>query len=90
MELEDIALKFLEPEAYYDLAEQVNQRKERAGEMPSMHVVEQIRADALNEIGINYDIYGRSKHFYSIYKKMKYQHKNAGRDLRPYGCADHR
>lgn len=74
MELEDIALKFLEPEAYYDLAEQVNERKEER-EKSIETVVEEIRK-SLDEIGIKYDIYGRSKHFYSIYKKMKYQHKN--------------
>ena len=74
MELEDIALKFLEPEAYYDLAEQVNERKEER-EKSIENVVEEIRK-SLDEIGIKYDIYGRSKHFYSIYKKMKYQHKN--------------
>lgn len=74
MELEDIALKFLEPEAYYDLAEQVNERKEER-EKSIETVVEEIRT-SLDEIGIKYDIYGRSKHFYSIYKKMKYQHKN--------------
>ena len=74
MELEDIALKFLEPEAYYDLAEQVSERKgEREDAINS--VVEEIRG-ALNEIGIKHEIYGRSKHFYSIFKKMKYKHKN--------------
>lgn len=73
MELEDIALKFLEPEAYYDLAEQVSQRKgEREDAIND--VVERID-NALKDIDIHYDIYGRSKHFYSIYKKMKYQHK---------------
>lgn len=73
MELEDIALKFLEPEAYYDLAEQVSERK-GAREDAINHVVEEIEK-TLIEIGIKHDIYGRSKHFYSIYKKMKYQHK---------------
>ena len=74
MELEDIALKFLDPAAYYDLAEQVSQRK---GERESAinEVVEEI-SKALDEIGIKHETYGRSKHFYSIYKKMKYQHKN--------------
>ena len=38
-------------------------------------VVEKIKK-SLDEIDIKYDIYGRSKHFYSIYKKMKYQHKS--------------
>ena len=73
MELEDIALKFLEPNAYYDLAEQVSERK---GERESAinKVVDEI-SKALDEIGIEHETYGRSKHFYSIYKKMKYQHK---------------
>ncbi|MDO5491218.1 MAG: bifunctional (p)ppGpp synthetase/guanosine-3',5'-bis(diphosphate) 3'-pyrophosphohydrolase [Bacillota bacterium] len=74
MELEDIALKFLEPEAYYDLAEQVSERKE-AREDAIRHIIGEMK-EALDEIGIRYDIYGRSKHFYSIYKKMKFQHKN--------------
>ena len=74
MELEDIALKFLEPEAYYDLAEQVSQRKGEREDAIN-NVVDKIRS-SLEEIDINFDIYGRSKHFYSIYKKMKYQHKN--------------
>ena len=74
MELEDIALKFLEPEAYYDLAEQVSQRKGEREDAIN-NVVEKIRG-SLEEIDINFDIYGRAKHFYSIYKKLKYQHKN--------------
>ena len=74
MELEDIALKFLDPEAYYDLAEQVSERK-GAREDAINSVVEEIRK-ALDEIGISHEIYGRSKHFYSIYKKMNFQHKN--------------
>ncbi len=74
MELEDIALKFLEPNAYYDLAEQISQRKgERENAINK--VVDEI-SKALDEIGIKNETYGRSKHFYSIYKKMNYQHKN--------------
>ncbi len=74
MELEDIALKFLDPEVYYDLAEEVSERKE-AREDAINSVVKSIEK-SLNDIDINHVIYGRSKHFYSIYKKMKYQHKN--------------
>ncbi len=74
MELEDIALKFLEPEAYYDLAEQVSERKgEREDAINT--VVDEIKK-TLSEIDISFDIYGRSKHFYSIYRKMKFQRKN--------------
>ena len=74
MELEDIALKFLEPEAYYDLAEQVSERKV-AREDAIAHIIDEMK-ESLDEIGVHYDIYGRSKHFYSIYKKMRFQHKN--------------
>lgn len=74
MELEDIALKFLEPEAYYDLAEQVSERKGQREDAIN-NVVDEIKK-TLEEIEIKHDIYGRSKHFYSIYKKMQYQHKN--------------
>ena len=74
MELEDIALKFLEPEAYYDLAEQVSERKEER-EDAIESIISRMKT-SLDEIGIRYEIYGRSKHFYSIYKKMKFQHKN--------------
>ncbi len=74
MELEDIALKFLEPEAYYDLAEQVSERKGQREDAIN-NVVDQIK-NTLDDIGIKHDIYGRSKHFYSIYKKMQFQRKN--------------
>ena len=74
MELEDIALKFLEPEAYYDLAEQVSERKEEREDAIEA-IIEKMKK-SLDDIGIKYEVYGRSKHFYSIYKKMKYQHKN--------------
>ena len=73
MELEDIALKYLEPEAYYDLAEQISERKGEREDAIN-NVVDKIRS-TLDEIGIKHEIYGRSKHFYSIYKKMQYQHK---------------
>lgn len=70
-ELEDIALKELEPEAYYDLVQQVNQKKEER-EQNINQVIEEIK-EGLDLLNIHYEIKGRSKHFYSIYKKMKYQ-----------------
>ncbi|MCB6993710.1 bifunctional (p)ppGpp synthetase/guanosine-3',5'-bis(diphosphate) 3'-pyrophosphohydrolase [bacterium 210820-DFI.6.37] len=72
-ELEDIALKYLDPEAYYGLVEKVSERKEKRDEA-IRQVIGEIK-EALEDLNIHYDIYGRSKHFYSIYKKMKYQHK---------------
>ncbi|MDO4393283.1 MAG: bifunctional (p)ppGpp synthetase/guanosine-3',5'-bis(diphosphate) 3'-pyrophosphohydrolase [Bacillota bacterium] len=74
MEMEDIAFKYLEPEAYFDLAEQISDKKAER-EASIENVIKQI-TECLEGIGIDFEIYGRSKHFYSIYKKMKYQHKS--------------
>ncbi|HZK02396.1 MAG TPA: RelA/SpoT family protein, partial [Anaerovoracaceae bacterium] len=70
-ELEDIALKELEPETYYDLVKQVNMKKEQREENIK-NVIENIK-EGLDNLNIKYEIKGRNKHFYSIYKKMKYQ-----------------
>jgi GTP pyrophosphokinase len=73
-ELEDIALKYLDPENYYKLAHLVKAKKdERRADIDK--TTEDIRK-ALDELEIRYEISGRSKHFYSIYTKMKYQHKS--------------
>ncbi|HZK61626.1 MAG TPA: bifunctional (p)ppGpp synthetase/guanosine-3',5'-bis(diphosphate) 3'-pyrophosphohydrolase [Anaerovoracaceae bacterium] len=72
-ELEDIALKYLDPFAYYDLVTQVNAKKEQRAAVINQ-VLEEIK-ESLDELNIHYDITGRSKHFYSIYRKMKYQNK---------------
>ncbi len=72
-ELEDIALKELEPETYYDLVKQVNVKKAQREENINT-VIENIKT-GLDNLGIRYEIKGRNKHFYSIYKKMKYQDK---------------
>ena len=72
-EMEDIALKYLEPEAYYELAEKVSARK---GEREA--VINQVIAEvkkALDDFNIKCEIMGRSKHFYSIYRKMYAQSK---------------
>ena len=72
-EMEDIALKYLEPEAYYELAEKVSARKEER-EAVINQVIAEVKK-ALDDFNIKCEIMGRSKHFYSIYRKMKYQHK---------------
>ncbi|MEI8215570.1 MAG: bifunctional (p)ppGpp synthetase/guanosine-3',5'-bis(diphosphate) 3'-pyrophosphohydrolase [Eubacteriales bacterium] len=73
-ELEDIALKKLEPEAYYDLVAQVKIKKEER-EQNINEVIKEIKANLVG-LDIKYEISGRTKHFYSIYKKMKYQGKS--------------
>ena len=72
-ELEDIALKELEPETYYDLVKQVNLKKSHREENITK-VIDNIK-EGLNSLNIKYEIKGRNKHFYSIYRKMKYQGK---------------
>ncbi|QIB69458.1 bifunctional (p)ppGpp synthetase/guanosine-3',5'-bis(diphosphate) 3'-pyrophosphohydrolase [Aminipila butyrica] len=72
-ELEDIALKCLDKDAYYELVDAVKAKKEEREDVINQ-VIDEIRS-SLDDLNIHYDINGRSKHFYSIYKKMKYQHK---------------
>ena len=72
-ELEDLALKYLHPEEFQDLKQKVNKRKEER-EATINNVIAEIK-DALDDMNLHYDIYGRAKHYYSIYKKMKMQHK---------------
>ena len=73
-ELEDLCLRYLDPETYYDMVENVKQkRKERQAFIDSS--IEQI-TEKLAESNIKADISGRAKHFYSIYKKMKRDKKD--------------
>lgn len=73
IELDDLALKYLQPEAYYDLVEKVALRKnERDDYIQSL--VEEVRKQ-IDEAGIKAEISGRAKHFFSIYKKMVNQNK---------------
>ncbi len=72
-ELEDLALKYLHPEEFQELKQKVNKRKEER-EATINNVIGDIK-DALDDMNLHYDIYGRAKHYYSIYKKMKLQNK---------------
>ena len=72
-ELEDIALKQLEPDFYKNLAQQINQRKEQR-DAYIKKIIEKI-SEALDKLNIHYEVKGRSKHFYSIYRKMRDKHK---------------
>lgn len=72
-ELEDLCLLYLEPEVYYDLSKKIDKKlSERKTYVD--RVIEEI-SDALNETDMEFDIYGRPKNFYSIYKKIKFQNK---------------
>ena len=73
IELDDLSLKYLEPEAYQDLARQIAQRKSVREEY-IQSLVEEVRKH-IDAAGIPAKIDGRAKHFFSIYKKMVNQHK---------------
>ena len=73
VELDDLALKYLEPEAYYALVEKVALRKQQREEYVE-GLVDEVREHITNA-GIKADIEGRAKHFFSIYRKMVNQHK---------------
>ena len=73
IELDDLSLKYLEPEAYYDLVRQINQRKS-VREDYIQGLVEEVRTH-IKAAGIPAQIDGRAKHFFSIYKKMVNQDK---------------
>ena len=72
-ELEDLSLKYLDPEGYKDLVRKVDKKRTQRESIINdyIHQIEK----SLNELNLNFEIYGRPKNFYSIYKKMKYQHK---------------
>lgn len=67
-ELEDLCLRFLHPEVYYRLAEKIAMKKSER-ESYIKDTIEQME-EKLSEYSVNAELYGRSKHFYSIYKKM--------------------
>ena len=73
VELDDLALKYLHPEVYYDLAEKVARRKDER-ERYVQEIAAQVRKHIAGA-GIEGKVDGRVKHFFSIYKKMVNQGK---------------
>ncbi|NGP43443.1 bifunctional (p)ppGpp synthetase/guanosine-3',5'-bis(diphosphate) 3'-pyrophosphohydrolase [Bacillaceae bacterium SIJ1] len=72
-ELEDTALRYLNPQQYYRI---VNLMKQKRAERESyIHEVMTEIEDQVEDINVQADISGRPKHIYSIYKKMKVQNK---------------
>ena len=68
-ELEDLSLKYLHPDKYYEIAQLVSQKKAER-DMTVNLLIEKISKD-VKASGINATITGRAKHYYSIYKKME-------------------
>lgn len=73
IELDDLSLKYLEPDAYYDLVEKIAMRKSAREEYIS-ELVDEVKG-IIKDAEIEARIDGRVKHFFSIYKKMVNQHK---------------
>lgn len=69
VELEDLALRYLDEEMYYTIAEKVALRKKEREAF--IDDVKQRLDEKLKSAGIDAKIEGRAKHFYSIYKKMQ-------------------
>ncbi|MBR6275265.1 MAG: bifunctional (p)ppGpp synthetase/guanosine-3',5'-bis(diphosphate) 3'-pyrophosphohydrolase, partial [Lachnospiraceae bacterium] len=72
-ELDDLALKYLHPDVYKDLAEQISATRFEREAFTSRIVTEM--KGKLEEAGIHGEIEGRAKHFFSIYRKMVNQNK---------------
>ncbi len=73
VELDDLSLKYLEPEVYRDLAEKVRERSD-SHERFVEGIVKEVQG-IVDEAGIVGTVNGRQKHFFSIYKKMVNQNK---------------
>ena len=74
VELDDLSLKYLEPEVYRDLVDKIAVRKS-VREAFVQDIVDEV-AEAISAAGIKAQIDGRVKHFFSIYRKMLNQDKS--------------
>ena len=73
IELDDLALRYLEPEVYYDLAEKIASKKSERQAFVAA-IVDEV-SECMEKGGIKAEVSGRVKHFFSIYKKMVNQNK---------------
>ena len=68
-ELEDLSFRYMEPDQYYDLVDQMKEKRKVREEIVNEAI--DVLKKTLTESSISFEINGRPKHFYSIYKKMK-------------------
>ena len=73
-ELEDLALRYIDPDGYYELVHKIGMKREEREK--SIQNVVDVLHEKLSEQHIQADIDGRPKHFYSIYRKMHQQNKS--------------
>ena len=72
-ELEDLCLKYLDPEAYQYLQKNIAMKREERQELVDLLISELKKL--LEELGVEGAVFGRTKHFMSIYRKMNTQHR---------------
>ncbi len=72
-ELEDCSLQYLEPQAYQDIMTHLAEHEEES--LDFMNEIQSALRERMQAVGIKSTIYGRIKHTYSIYRKMKAQQK---------------
>ena len=72
-ELEDLALRYMHPNEYYDLVRKVAEKRNER-EAYINNIIKELK-EKLNDTGIESEIAGRPKHFYSIYRKMVVKNK---------------
>ena len=70
-ELEDLSLRYLDPDNYYKLVDMVNKRRTERMDFIN-RMIDRLQT-ALIDVNIKADIHGRPKNFYSIYKKMHFK-----------------
>ena len=73
VELDDLSLKYLRPDVYYDLAQKIAQKRSEREEFVAS-IVGEVKKH-MEDAGIRAQVDGRVKHFFSIYKKMVNQRK---------------
>lgn len=84
MELEDLSFKYLDPTAYFELAGAIKQKQSERNNYLQV-VIEDI-LKKLSAAGINCSIDGRTKHLYSIYRKMKTKNKHLNEIYDLFAC----
>lgn len=72
-ELDDLSLRYLKPDVYKDLERQLNERQQERESFVKA-IVQEVEIH-MSEGGVEAEVYGRVKHFFSIYKKMVKQEK---------------
>ena len=73
-ELEDLCLRYIHPEEYYDLVNMIAEKRVEREKFIS-RIIKELKEN-LDKANIDSDIEGRPKHFYSIYRKMVNKHKS--------------